>query len=339
MKKKVALKDIAEHIGVSTALVSYVLNNQEKEKRVGKEVAEKIRKAAKDLNYRPNQIAKSLKTRKTNTIGLVVADINYRFTTGVTRAIEAEAKKNNYTVIFGSSDENHKKFSELVNTFINRQIDGLILVPVEKSENQIEYLKKHEIPFVLIDRNFPGIETNLVAINNFKAAYQGIKYLVKTGHKRIGFINYKTSLYHLLERNRGYKQALEEQHINFNEEWLCTVREKQLEEDVIQAVDKLLSLKPACDAIFFATDILTIKGLKYINTLKLKVPKDLAILSFDEAEAFDLFYCPITHARQPLEEIGKIAVNTLIDLLTYSKVNRQIYLESDFVPGKSCGER
>ncbi len=337
MKKKVSLKDIAQKVGVSTALVSYVLNGRTEEKRVGKEMATRIREAAEALHYRPNQIAKSLKTNRTNTIGLVVADINYRFTSGVTRAIEAEAKKNNYTVILGSSDEDHVKFAELVNVLVNQQVDGLILVPVERSEHQIEYLKKHEIPFVLIDRNFPGIPANHIAIDNFKAAYHCATHLVKTGHKKIGFINYKTTLYHLQERNRGYFQALKDNGLPNTAALKKEVREKHLKEDIMKATQELVTVQK-CDAIFFATDILAINGLKQINALGRKVPDDLAVVSFDEAEAFELFYCPITHARQPLEEIGRIAVNTLIDVMQHSNVNRQIYLEADFVIGKSCGE-
>src|SRR4051812_29320948 len=110
--KKTGLKDIALEVGVSTALVSYVLNNKDEEKRVGKEIAKEIRKTAKKLNYRPNQIAKSLKIRKTHTVGLVVASLDYRFTNGIMSAIEAEARNNHYTVLFGSSDEDPEKFAE-----------------------------------------------------------------------------------------------------------------------------------------------------------------------------------------------------------------------------------
>ncbi len=339
MRKKIALKDIARHVGVSIALVSYVLNNLEEEKRVGKVIAIKIRKAAKELNYQPNQIAKSLKTRKTHTIGLIVANINYRFTTGITSAIEAEARKNNYTVIYGSSDEKQEKFEELVNVLINRQVDGLILVPVENSESQIEYLIKHEVPFVLVDRIFPKIQTNFIGLNNFKAAYDCVTHLIKTGHTRIGFINYKTSFYHLHERNRGYRQAMKDNNLQVKKGWHKEVREEHLIKDIQNSVQELISTSPDCDAIFFATEVLAVNGLKRINALQIKVPDDLAVVSFDEAEAFELFYCAITHARQPLEKMGQAAVDTLIDIINHKKICRQIYLESDFHIGKSCGEK
>lgn len=336
--KKVILKDIAQHLGVSTALVSYVLNGQAEEKQVGKEIAAKIKIAAKELNYRTNQIARSLKIQKTNTIGLIVADINYRFSTGITRAIEAEARKKNYTVIFGSSDESCEKFNELINVLVNRQVDGLILVPVEGSENSITNLIKSEIPFVLIDRNFPNIVTNSIALDNYKAAYDSTLHLIKNGHKRIAFINLETTLFHLLERNRGYLTALQDNNLEFKPEWLIDIRANYYKADIQKAIKQIVSIDNKCDAVFFATDRLAISGLKQIISLKLKVPEQISVFSFDEAEAFELFSCAISHARQPLEKMGKMAVNTLIDLINHNKINNQIYFDTEFVIGKSCRE-
>lgn len=338
MKTKISLKDVARHVGVSTALVSYVLNDKAEEKRVGRHIAEKIRTAALELNYRANHIAKSLKTNKTHTIGLVVADIKYHFTTGITGAIEAEAKKNNYTVIFGSSHEDHIKFDELINVFLNRQVDGLILIVVEKSEQVIKSLLKNETPFVLIDRFFPDIPTTNIVLNNYKAAYNCTEYLIKGGYKNIGFVNYKTSLFHLLERNRGYIAALKDNNLPVNDSFIKEIRDKYLEEDIDTAVKQLITISPVCDAVLFATDTIAINGLKIINHLNLKVPQDIGVLSFDEAEAFELFHCPVTHAKQPLEEIGKIAVSTLMEVMKHRDLKKEIHLDSTFVIGKSCGE-
>lgn len=336
--KKVVLKDIAQHLGVSTALVSYVLNGQAEVKQVGKEIAEKIKIAAIELDYRPNQIAKSLKTQKTHTIGLIVADINYKFSSGITRAIEAEAKKKSFTVIFGSSNESSEKFDELVNVLVNRQVDGLILVPVENSEKTVTNLQKAEIPFVLIDRNFPNVLSNSIGLDNFKAAYDSTMHLIKYGHKRIAFLNYQTTLFNLLERNRGYLAALKENGLESSEKWTPKINAANYKSDIQKAINQIISKENNCDAIFFATDRLAIYGLKHINTLKLKVPEQLSVFSFDEAEAFELFHCPISHAKQPLQKMGILAVNTLIDLINYNKVTNQVYLETDFVIGKSCKE-
>jgi LacI family transcriptional regulator len=336
--KKLVLKDVAKHVGVSTALVSYVLNGQAEEKQVNKETAKRILKAAEELNYRPNQIAKSLKMQKTFTIGLVVADINYRFSTGITRAIESEAKKNKYTVIYGSSNESKEKFVELINVFVNRRVDGLILVATENSQDQIKLLQKSGTPFVLIDRIFPEIKTNYIALDNYQAAYASTEYLIKNGHNRIALINYETSLFHLHERDRGYFEALKDNNITFKKEWQQKVSNANVVEDVQSGIVNILGLKQPCDAVFFATDTLTLHGLKYLNDKKIKVPNDISVLSFDGSDVFDLFYCPITHSKQPLEEMGKLAVNTVIELVNQGKINKQISLEADIIIGKSCKE-
>jgi LacI family transcriptional regulator len=336
--KKVVLKDIAQHVGVSTALVSYVLNGQAEEKQVSKENAEKIKLAAIELNYQPNQVAKSLRMRKTHTIGLVVADINYRFSTGITRAIEAEAKRLNFTVIFGSTNESPDKFTELTNVLVNRQVDGLILVPGENSQEQILQLQNSGVPFVLIDRYFPEIDTNYVALDNYKAAYDAVTYLVKSGHKQISFINLKTSMFHLQERDRGYLDALKDHHLESRPEWLIHVKGDDLPKEIELALKPLLSSSNKPDAIFLATDRLTIEALKRLNALGIKVPGDISVLSFDESDAFDLFYCPVTHGRQPLEEMGEAAVKTLVNLINNQKINKKLTFQAGFVPGKSCRE-
>src|SRR6186713_2274652 len=316
--KKIGLKDIANHVGVSVALVSYVLNGQAEEKQVGKEVAEKIRKTAEELNYRPNQHAKSLKTNKSNTIGLVVADINYRFSSGITRAVEAEAKRKGYTVIFGSSNESREKFHELIDVLINHQVDGLILVPVENSEPSIKALIKSEIPFVLIDRNFPNILANSILLDNYKAAYDSTVHMIRQGLRRIAFINYQSKLTNLLERTRGYLAALKDHEIDYQPEWSPLIRSTHMESDMKKVIHDLTS-SLQCDALFFATDRLSITGLKEIMKLCIRIPEDLSVFSFDESEAFELFNCPVSHARQPLEKMGKIAVTTLLDLINKEK--------------------
>ena len=160
------------------------------------------------MNYRTNQIARSLKTNKTNTIGLILADIANPFSAALARVIEDVADKYGYTVIFGSSDENPEKYRKILDALVNRQADGLILSPPEHAQAQIKDLQQQQIPFVLIDRYFPGIETNYVVLDNYKAAFDATMHLIDCGHKRIGMINYASSLFHLQERTRGYQPAL-----------------------------------------------------------------------------------------------------------------------------------
>lgn len=309
MNKKVSLKDIAKAVGVSTALVSYVLNNKEKEARVGKEIAAVIRKKAAELHYQPNQIAKSLKSGKSFTIGLIVADISNPFFANIARTIEDEAKKNNYTVIFGSSDESAEKSQDLMDVLIKRQVDGFIIAPAEGSENQISYLVRANIPFVLIDRYFPKIPTNYVVTNNFQAAYGATQHLIESGYKRIGMIAYKNDLIHMKERVRGYKSAIKDHALK---PILREVTYSMAGSEIQSNIEGLTQAKQAIDALFFATNTLSIHGLKYLNNKRLRVPDDVAIVCFDEGDAFDFFYCPLTYVKQPLLAVGQQAVGALI---------------------------
>jgi LacI family transcriptional regulator len=334
MEKRISLKDIAREVGVSTALVSYVLNNQ-KEGRISKAVAEKIRETATKLNYRPNQIAKSLKTNKTFTIGLIVADIANAFFSTLARIIEDEAEKNKYTVIFASSDEKTERSQKLIDVLLDRQVDGLILAPTEDGEAQVRLLQQKGIPVVLIDRYFPGLEVNSVAINNFEAAYKCAVHLIETGCKRIGIVGFKTTLLHLQDRKKGFLKALKDRGTPVSKQQIREVTLDATKEEVEAALQQLLSGPNPVDALFFASNKLSTFGLKYINTLSLRVPTDLAICSFDQSDATELFYASLTHVRQPMLEMGRQAVRLLLQSIGKETKVEQLQLDTEFVVGNS----
>lgn len=338
MKKKVSIKDIARAAGVSTALVSYVINNKEKEARVGKEIAEKVRQIAKELNYQPNQIAKSLKSGKSYTIGLIVADISNPFFANLARVIEDEAKKNNYTVIFGSSDENSDKSRDLIDVLVNRQVDGFIIAPTENSEQQIRDLEKQNIPLVLIDRYFPDIHSNYVVTDNFKASYDAVTHLAEAGRKKIGMLAYKSSLIHMQERKRGYLEALKDSGLSAEPLLLKEISFNNILEDAAAGINELLNEKPPVDAVFFATNTLALSGLKVLDSKRYRIPDDLAVVCFDEGDAFDFFYSPLTFIDQPLKEVAREAVQILINQISSaSSEKKQVEISSKLIIRKSSG--
>jgi LacI family transcriptional regulator len=330
MKKKVSLKDIAKKLGVSTTLVSYVLNGKMKG-RISEETTAKILKTAASLNYRPNQIAKSLKTSKTNTIGLIVSDISNPFFSQLARIIEDEAEKNNYTVIFGSSDGSPERSQKLIHIFLDRQVDGIILAPVEQAESQIKELLKNKVPLVLIDRYFPEIEANYVALDNYQAAFRAVSHLIENKVKCIGMIGYDSSLFHLQERKRGYLDALKKNKLPHDISTLKMIRHNLGREAVEQAIDELLNAENPPDGLFFASNMIASQGIKYINTLSLRVPDDLAIVCFDETEAADLFYSPLTYVKQPLFEMGQSAIRILLKCMFSPKIRTQQNFEAELV--------
>lgn len=335
MKKKASLKDIALKVGVSTALVSYVLNNK-KEGRISKTVAEKIRQVALEMDYRTNQIARSLKTRKSNTIGLIVADISNPFFSKLARYIEDEAEKKGYTVIMGSSDEYLDKFRKLTDTFLDRQVDGLIIAAGAKMEKHLHYLVDNNIPFVLVDRYFPQLHTNYVALDNYGAAFKAVSYLIEKGRNRIGMIAYETELHHLNERKRGYLAALKANKIPILKSRLKEVDLVHSEAAIERAVASLISGKQPVNALLLASSYIANTAVRLINSLAIKVPEDLAIISFDESEALELFYAPITFMKQPLCEMAQLATKILLDSIEKNNKITQVNMEAELITRQSA---
>lgn len=329
------MKDIAQRLGVSTALVSYVLNGQ-LEDRINKDTAQKIKSLAEELGYRPNHVAKSLKINKTLTIGLILADISNPFSASLARIIEDEAKKHKYTVIFGSADESADKSEDLIRTLMSRRADGFIIAAPEGSEELLSSLKKQDIPFVLIDRYFPELQVNTVTINNFQASAEATNHLLGQGFSEIGMINLKADLFHLAERSRGYKAALTQAGQKDEGKNLKEVDEKNMIKEVHQAINELLNQPEPIQAIFFGNNNLAIEGLIHIRSLNIRIPEDLAIVCFDESNAYNLFYCPVTYIRQPLAKLGQAAVKLLIERIgNQERSTNNIILEAELIIQKS----
>ena len=314
MSGKVRIKDIATKVGASTALVSYVLNGKEKEKRVGHELVLKIREAAAELNYQPNQIARSLRNGSTKTIGLIVADIAIPFFGQLARVIEDEVAKHGFTLILGSSDEDARKQDSLINTLSHRQVDGLIIVPADGTLDQIAALIKRGLPFVLMDRYFPELNASHVCLDNYGASFSAANHLILKGLKQIAMIAYTSGMIHMRERIRGYVEAMESSGLKqYTKVIEVPYAYTRLQTEEI--VEQFIASNREVEALLFATNSLTTAGLNFINKKGIKVPDEIGIVGFDGNEAFDFFYAPITIVEQPLVEIGTQSVNALIDMM------------------------
>lgn len=303
--------------------------------RISKEVAAKIKATAIELNYRPNQIAKSLKISKTNTIGLIVSNISNPFSSNLARLIEDEAEKNNYTVLFGSSDENPEKSWKLINIFLNRQVDGFIIAPAEHSEEHIEYLLKNDIPFVMIDRYYTDLKTSYVTLDNQKGSYLAVKHMAEAGLKKIGMIGFESSLIHLQDRKTGFQSALREFGLPHKKSWIREVNLHVQEAEVEKAIEQLLFSSDPVEAILFASNTIANIGVSYINEKGIRVPDQVSLISFDEIPGSNLFYAPLTFIRQPLKEMGKLATSILLESIDKNNKVTQIKMEPELVVRKS----
>ncbi len=334
--KKVSIKDIADHLGVSTAAVSYALAGKEKEKRIGKDLAGKIRQTALEMNYQPNYLARSLRQGTSFTIGLIVADISNPFFGEIAKVIEDESSKMGFSVIVGSSDEDPEKSARLIETMQFRQVDGIIVTAVENSESQIVQMIDANLPVVLLDRYFSSCHTSCVMLDNYDATYQACKLLIDKGYKSIAMVCYKSTLEHIQDRNKGYLQALKELNSEQDAQ-IQVIRYENLKHDMTRALNKLVGSKKKVDAIIFGTNTLTIEALYYFKEHNIRIPDDIAIIGFDGSAVFDLFYSPLTCIRQPVEEMGRHAVRILYEQISgKGGTSAQLRLKGTLVERESC---
>lgn len=326
--KKISLKDIAEAAGVSTALVSFVLNGKRKEYRVGEETAKRILKIANDMNYQPNIAAKSLRSGKTKTIGLVVSDISNPFFSQLARVLEDEAAKQNYTVLFGSSDENKDKMNSLVGNLINKGVDGLIIVPCEGSERIIASLVCDNVPIVLFDRYFPDINVSYVALNNFNASYILTKHLLEVGYNAPCMVAYDVDLIHMKERVRGYKKAMvdagKKNFIN-----VVCLKQNAPRKSAYRLLPKVVDT--GVDAFLFATNMISLACLYTIKDLGKEVIGKIGLACFDGSPVFDFFNVPISYIRQPIDILAQKALEILIDSIADGNAVQSVLAEGELV--------
>jgi len=337
--KKKSLHDIAADLGVSKTLVSFVLNGRGNEKGISPETQKKVLQKAKDFNYKPNHFARGLRLGKTQTIGLIVADISNKFYAKIARQIEIIASQNNYNLIISSSDEDPEKEVALINMLRDRNIDGLIISTTQKNAAIFSQMKKEKYPFVLIDRNMPKASFNFVGCDNYQGAYDATKHILDNGFKKIGLL--KISPVHLSsikERELGYRAAFKDRGLRMNGKYVRTIDFNDIRDSVRDALRELLQPPLAIDAVFSLNNNITVACMECFNEMNLRIPQDIALLSFDDIELYRFSYPTITAVAQPVAEIGEVAVNLLLDEINGISVEKkQVILPVNLVQRRSSG--
>ncbi|HHU83077.1 MAG TPA: LacI family transcriptional regulator [Firmicutes bacterium] len=305
------IKDVAKRVGVSPSVVSRALNNRY---GVKESTREKIVRAAKEMGYYPNAAARSLVTRITATIGVMMADLSEPYYTQIIRGMEFSASKTGYTLLFSNSYESLEKSKVLEKMVYAERVDGVIIVGsnVEEQEYILKLVEK-KVPFVLLERDIPDPRINCVYLDNFYGGYLATKYLLDKGHTRIAHISGKIGFQVALDRLEGYKKALHEAGLLFDKELVMTGN--FVWQDGYAAMKKLLRSQPPCTAVFTANDTMAFGALQAIAESGLSIPKDIAVIGFDDLEFSSLTNPPLTTVHQPRYEMGKEAVRIVTSLL------------------------
>lgn len=301
-------------MGVSAATVSYVLNGKSAEKRISTGMEKKILQYVEEAGYRPNRVAKSLRTGKSKIIGMLVEDISDPFFSGISRIIELHAHQHDYKIFHASTENNTVITRALLQVFRDTQVDGYIIAPPPGIEKDIQALMDDHFPVVLFDRFFPELNTHNVVVDNLDGARSAIRHLTGNGYSRIGFVTLDSHQTQMSDRLAGYTHAMEESGLT--PVVLKIPYEMEREQLVVEQVNQFLDTYPALDAILFATNYLAIGGLEALHGRSLKVPDDIAVVGFDDNTHFSLFSPSISAVAQPVEELSKTVIEELMKVLS-----------------------
>ena len=303
------LKDVAAMAGVHPSTVSRVLRGKENIP-ITETTRQRIKKAAKDLKYLPDERARALRLGKSHTIGLVVPDISNVFFAEIAKSIEIESYEAGYTLVVCDTNEEQEKEVHFVNSLISRGVDGLIIAPVQDSADHIFELKEKNYPFVLIDRCFEEMETNAVISDNEDAAFKAVAHLAGLGHKRVGFLSGRQNIYTIRKRLAGYKKAVEEYNLEKDEALICG--NGFTFESGYEATFGILSLANPPTALLISGNIITLGAIKAILEKGLSIPDDISMIGFTDNIISPYLVCPLTSISHPLREMGKKAFDLLI---------------------------
>lgn len=300
------IRDVAKLAGVSTATVSHVLNNS---RTVLPETRRQVLNAIERLNYRPSAIARSLTTKITRSVAVMVADITNPFFAAIVRGIEDRIEPHGYNMIVCNTDEQPDREARYLELLLARGIDGLIVAPTGEPQPLLREFALTHIPLVFIDRQPPEPYGPLVAVDNFSVGRTATEHLLRLGHARIAILARRPMLSTVMGRLGGYRQAFADHHLPVDESLIC-ITEHHLDA-VLVAARRLLAMPDRPTAIIATNQIMTLGLLQAMQEQHLSYPDDISLVCFDDNPWVALFTPPLTAIRQPVAQLCDAAVDTL----------------------------
>lgn len=311
-EQTITIDDVARAAGVSRATAGRVVGNYGS---VSEKSRQRVWAAVKELDYRPNLIARGLRANETKTIAVIVGSIKNNYSTALVYAVEKEAQKKGYDILICNTHENEELEVKHLKNLDSRKVDGVILMSAYKADTEMpEELKQlylGKLPIVFVDRKIRGINRDVIQSENFEASYEATKYLINMGHRKIGVVataNFST----VQERIKGYKAACIEKGIEIEESLIAKVPGLSCEESRIMTRE-LLNIHPDLTALYILNNSLSSGVLLELKARNMKVPQNVSLLAWDDEDFNELL--DITTVVQPIEEIGKQAIRRLFELI------------------------
>lgn len=327
------IKKVAERAGVSSATVSYVINDTHS---VSPAVKQRVQAAMKELGYRPNVLARSLRQGKTRTLGLILPDSANPFYAELGRALENSAfyKKNN--IILCNADSSVERERLYLDLLVGKQVDGIILDSEEKDPQLLKRRLPEDYPIVLVDRDFSESFFDTLLTDNLLGGYLATRHLIELGHKRIACVTGPANFLGAMNRLHGYRQALAESGI-------------PLDQDLIESGDftagsghlaahRLLKLSEPPTAVFLCNDMMAIGFERSAIEMRCRIPEDISIVGFDNIELCKYLSPTLTSIAQPKEEIAEKTIQMLLDRIENPKLPpRSVLIPPKLILRESTG--
>ncbi|KQX67300.1 LacI family DNA-binding transcriptional regulator [Paenibacillus sp. Root444D2] len=306
------IKDVAKKAGVSVTTVSRVLNG---EKYVKDDLKAKVKRVIDELGYAPSHIARSLVRKKTNLIGVIVPDLTSSFYSTILSSIEETASLNDYNLLVCNIIEDTDKELKYLNVFKEMRVDGIIIMHEKLSDDIRSFINKLDIPVIFssvrpLDHKFVS-----VIIDDYEAAYDATRYLIELGHERIAFIGGDMrDITSGQNRYVGYRNALKDNRVKIVNDYIRFGDYKT--QSGYNLMKELLACEPRPTALFAVSDDMAVGAMNCIHDYQLKVPDDISIIGFDGSQLTELVRPRLSSMEQPIQDMGKITVDTLIELIS-----------------------
>ncbi|MCF7875461.1 LacI family transcriptional regulator [Candidatus Bipolaricaulota bacterium] len=326
---RVTMEDIAEKAGVSINTVSRALNDKPD---INDQTKKEVLQIAEQLNYQPNRFAKGLRSSKTSTLGVIVADIMNPFFSALLKGVEKAAREKGYSIIVQDTDEKFENEQSAIQTILAEQVDGLLITPVQTNQQTINELKHSELPFVLLGRHFDDLDSHYVVTDDIQGASEATEHLIARGHERIAIINGPTHISSSKERLEGYRQTIMAHDLSLRDSFI--LKDNVTMEDGYRSGKELISASSRPTAVLCYSDFVAMGVIKAARDEGLNIPEELAVVGYDDVLFSTYLEVPLTTVRIPKKELGEKALHALETLIDGGETEnnlQQIKLDTELV--------
>ncbi len=332
-QRRVTIKDIARETHLTPSSVSRALNDHP---RISPETKARVLHIAQKLNYSPNLFARGLVKKKTNLIGLLAYDFRNPFYAELTRSLQDTAQELGYWVIQASTDDDREKADALIDSMVRTGVEGIIFASCKLQDKAVESLIKDDFPVVLVNRRLNQDLGDYVVLDNHYGAYLIVNHLINQEHRRIALISGPRSVSTSADRTQGYLKALKDRGLKVDRSIIKYGAFSQ--ETGFKYTKQLMTLLNPPRAIFCGDDAIALGAMKALGTLGLRVPEEVSVVGFDDAEISSHPLIKLTTVSQNLKKMGRLAAKTLIDRIEgRQKTQQRILLEPHLIIRRSCG--